>query len=160
MIARLLTGIAGVAACGLTLVPGQPAVVAFGVVAAVAVVAAAALGRRWLGLAATLLATVAVLLAGVAGASDIGAVHLVVASALLIAFVTGLDTARPAPRSVRADTIATAAPARRMAVPAVALAATAAVAVIAERPAEPSVWLVLLGLAAAVGALLVATRHG
>lgn len=158
MITRVLTAIAGVAACGLTLVPGRPAVVAVGVIAAAAVVAAAVLGRRWLGLAATLLATGAVLLAAAAGASDIGAVDLVVTSALLLAFVTGLDATRPAPRPVRADTIATAAAGRRAAVPAVALAAAVAVAVIAERPVEPSVWLVLLGLGAGVGALLAATR--
>ncbi|HSR22878.1 MAG TPA: hypothetical protein VLW53_04960 [Candidatus Eisenbacteria bacterium] len=158
MITRLLTAVAGVAACALSLVPGRPAVVAVGVVAAVAVVAAAVLGRRWLGLAATLLATGAVLLAAATGASDIGAAQLVVTSALLLAFVTGLDTTRPAPRAVRADTITTAGLGRRAAVPAVALAASAAVAVIAERPVEPSVWLVLLGLAAGVGALLAATR--
>ncbi|MGZ4582282.1 MAG: hypothetical protein ACXVXG_16740 [Nocardioidaceae bacterium] len=161
-------GAAGVAACGLGLLAAAPVVHLLAAVAALAVVAAVVTGLRWLGDLTVGLVTTTVLLAGATDAAAVGPGRLFAAAALLLVLVTGLDRLeRPNRwgRWARAEQLPTpqafpTAPAgRRWGVPLLAVAAAAGVAVTAAQPVVPSAWLVLLGLAAAVGALLVASRQ-
>ncbi|HEX6919715.1 MAG TPA: hypothetical protein VF314_05770 [Actinomycetes bacterium] len=156
--ARAVAGCAAAGACLLVLTPGQPAVAAVTVGAATVAAAAVAVGWRWLGSAATLLVTAALLLAGATAPDLVGPGRLTAASALLLVFVSGLDTAPGPRRTVRRDTLTTAPLPRRVGLPAVGVAAAACVGLVARQPATASAWLVLVGLVAAVAALLVSTR--
>lgn len=157
VLAMAVTAIAGLAACALSLLAGERPVVTVGIVAAVAVVGAVLSGWRWLGSAATLATTAAVLSAAAIG-DDVGPGHLVVTSVLLLVLVAGLDRVERPSRSAGAVVLSRARLLRRVGVPVLAVAAAAGVAVTATAPVVPSVGLVLLGLAAGLGALLVATR--
>ena len=155
--AMALTAAAGLAACSLSLVSGERPVLTVGAVGAIAVVGAVLSGWRWLGSAATLAASATVLLAVSISSEQFTAWHLVAASVLLVVLVAGLDRVERSARSARTEVVWRA-PARRwLLVPALGLAASAVVALAAARPAVPSVGLLLLGLAAGVAALVLAT---
>jgi len=157
VLAMAVTAGAGLAACALTLLAEERPVRTVGIVAAVAVGAAVLSGWRWLGSAATLATTAAVLLAA-AISDDVGPGHLVVASVLLLVLVAGLDRVERPGRSAGSVVLNRTRLPRRAGVPVLAVVATAGVAVTATAPVVPSAGLVLLGLAAGLGALLVATR--
>ena len=155
--AMAVTAAAGTGVCALSLVSGERPVLTVGATAGLAVLAAVLTGWRWLGSSATLLATATVLLAAVSG-DRLSAGHLVLASALLLVLVAGLDRVESPARSSGRVVLARAPLWRRLAVPVAGVGAAAAVAVTATQPVVPSVGLVLLGLAAGLGALLVAVR--
>ncbi|MDQ1616578.1 MAG: hypothetical protein QOJ60_2517 [Actinomycetota bacterium] len=153
------TLLVGLAACALALTgdPKQPVLLLAGFAAA-AVVAAVATGWRMAGSSAVLLVTVTTL-----GAASIvprrdRSVETVVACGLLLLLCAGLDSLERGDRGPLRDSIGGPAWGQVLPVYAAALAATAAVAAVAARPGSPSFTLVLVGLAAAVGAMLVATR--
>ena len=157
VLAMAVTAGAGLAACALSLLADARPVLTVGIVAAVAVLGAVLSGWRWLGSAATLATTTAVLFAA-AISDDVGPGHLVVASVLLLVLVAGLDRVERPARSAGSVVLTRARLRRRAGVPLLAVAAAAGVAVTATAPVVPSVGLVLLGLAAGLGALVVATR--
>lgn len=138
--------------------PSRPVVVA-AVVAVVASVAAAVSGWRPAGDATVALVTVAVLLAAALDASDLRAVQVVLAGPLVLLLVTALDRGATAERGE--VTVLRASAHARLAPAAAATGAAALVAVTAAQQVVPSVRLVLVGLVAAVAAMVVATRaHG
>lgn len=157
LVTMVATATAGLLACSLTLVSGERPVVTLGAAGAVAVVGALVSGWRWLASVASLTVTAAVLFAAAVSSDEITSWHLVGASALIVVLVTGLDrverpTRSPVPELIGLDPVA-----RRALVPVLGVVAAAAVALAADRPAVPSVGLVLLGLAAGVAALVIAT---
>ena len=156
-LAMAVTAAAGTGACSLSLVSGERPVLTVGAIAGMAVLAAVLTGWRWLGSAATLLATTTVLLAAVSG-HRLAPGHLVLASALLLVLVAGLDRVESPARASDRQVLARASLWRRLAAPMAAVGAAAGVAVTATQPVVPSAGLVLLGLAAGLGALLVAVR--
>ena len=156
-VAMLATTAAGLAACSLSLISGERPVLTIGGAGAVAVVGAVLTGWRWLGSIATFAVTATVLLAAVVSGGQVGPWHLAGASALLVGMVAGLDVVERAARSPRPELIGLDPMARRVLVPVLGLLAAAGVALAADRPAVPSVGLVLLGLAAGVAALVIAT---
>lgn len=127
-------------------------------VLAVAAAAAAAVTRWQLaGTLALAQTTVTVLLAAALDASDLRPVQVVAAAALLLALVTVLDRCEAA-AGPATDTVSRSSPGRRIGPAALAVGAAALVAITAAQDVVPSVELVLAGLAAAVAALVVATR--
>ncbi len=135
--------------------PGRPVVVA-AVVSLVAAVAAAVSGWRPAGDAAVALAVVAVLLAATLDRSDLRAVQVVLAGPLILLMVIALDGGAT---TARGEVPVIGSPmASRLAPAAAGTGAAVLVAVTATQQVVPSVPLVLLGLAAAVAALTVATR--
>lgn len=163
MLRRLVTVVAtaaaGLAACSLSLVSGERPVLTIGGAGAVAVLGAVVTGWRWLASAAALTVTSTVLLSAAVSSDQVTGWHLVGASALIVGLVAGLDRVERPARSPRPELIGLDPVARRSLVPVVGLLAAAAIAVAADRPAVPSVALVLLGLAAAVTALVLATNR-
>lgn len=161
MIRRLLTmlatAVAGLAACSLSLVSGERPVLTVGGAGAVAVVAAVGTGWRWLGSIASFAVTATVLLAAVVSSEHVTAWHLAGASALIVGLVAGLDRVERPARSPGPELIGLDPVTRRVLVPVLGMVAAAGVALAADRPAVPSVGLVLLGLAAGVAALVIAT---
>jgi hypothetical protein len=136
--------------------PSRPVLSSAAVALAAAVLAAV---TRWQ-LAGTLVlgaTTLTVLLAAVLDASDLRPVQLTAATALLLALVTALDRS-DAGAGPAAETVVRPPAGHRLGVPAVAVGAASLVAVAAAQDVVPSVGLVLAGLAAAVAALVVATR--
>ncbi len=156
-VAMLATTAAGLAACSLSLVSGERPVLTIGAAAAVAVVAAVLTGWRWLGSIASFTVTATVLFAAVVSSDQVGPWHLAAASALLVGLVAGLDGVERSARTPRPELIGLDPMARRVLVPVLGVVAAAGVALAADRPAVPSVGLVLLGLAAGVAALVIAT---
>ncbi len=155
--AMVATTAVGLAACSLSLVSGERPVLTIGATGAVAVVGAVLTGWRWLGSIASFVVTATVLFAAVVSSDRVGPWHLAVASALLVGLVAGLDAVERSSRSPRPELIGLDPMARRVLVPALGVVASAGVALAADRPAVPSVGLVLLGLAAGVAALIIAT---
>jgi hypothetical protein len=151
------TAATGLAACSLSLVSGERPVLTIGGAGAVGVVAAVVTGWRWLGSIASFTATATVLFAAIVSSEQVGPWHLAGASALLVGLVTGLDLVERAGRSPRTELIGRDPMARRSLVPVLGVVGAAGVALAADRPAVPSVGLVLLGLAAGVAALVIAT---
>lgn len=138
--------------------PSRPVVVAavVAVVASVTAILPGVRGWRPAGDAAVALVTVAVLLAAALDGSDLRAVQVVLAGPLVLLLITALDRGTTAERGevtvLRSPTASSLAPA------AAATGAAVLVAVTAAQQVVPSVRLVLVGLAAAVAALVVATR--
>ena len=157
VVAMVATAAAGLVACSLSLVSGERPVLTIGAAGAATVVGAVVTGWRWLGSIASFVVTATVLLAAVVSNEQVSAWHLAGASALLVGLVAGLDRAEQLARSPGHELIGLAPVVRRILVPALGVVAAAGVAVAADRPAVPSVGLVLLGLAAGVAALVVAT---
>jgi hypothetical protein len=157
VVAMLATASAGLAACSLSLISGQRPVLTIGTAGAVAVVGAVLTGWRWLGSIASFTVTATVLFAAVVSSEQVGPWHLAGASALLLGLVAGLDGVERPARSPGPELIGLDPVARRVLVPALGVLAAAGVALAADRPAVPSVGLVLLGLAAGVAALVLAT---
>jgi hypothetical protein len=157
VVAMLATASAGLAACSLSLISGQRPVLTIGTAGAVAVVGAVLTGWRWLGSIASFTVTATVLFAAVVSSEQVGPWHLAGASALLLGLVAGLDGVERPARSPRLELIGLDPMARRILVPLLGVVAAAGVALAADRPAVPSVGLVLLGLAAGVAALVLAT---
>jgi hypothetical protein len=157
VVAMLATASAGLAACSLSLISGQRPVLTIGTAGAVAVVGAVLTGWRWLGSIASFTVTATVLFAAVVSSEQVGPWHLAGASALLLGLVAGLDGVERPARSHRLELIGLDPMARRILVPLLGVVAAAGVALAADRPAVPSVGLVLLGLAAGVAALVLAT---
>jgi hypothetical protein len=157
LVTRVVTATAGLAACALSLVSGERPVLTIGAAGAVAVAGAVVSGWRWLASVASLAVTATVLFAAAVSSDQITAWHLVGASALIVVLVTGLDRVERPARSPGPELIGLDPVARRSLVPILGVVAAAAVAVAADRPAVPSVGLVLLGLAAGVAALVIAT---
>ncbi len=155
--AAAVTAAAGLGACSLSLLAGERPVLTVGAAAATAVVGAVLSGWRWLGSAATVATTATVLFAAGVTSEHVTAWHLVAASALLVVMVAGLDRVERSARSGRPDVVRRAPASRWLLVPLLGLVASAVVALAAARPAVPSVGLVLLGLAAGVAALVLAT---
>ena len=153
----LATAAAGLAACSLSLVSGERPVLTIGGVGAVALVGAVLTGWRWLGSIATFAVTATILFAAVVSSEHVGPWHLAGASALLVGMVAGLDGVERASRPLRLELIGLHPMARRVLIPVLGVVAAAGVALAADRPAVPSVGLVLLGLAAGVAALVIAT---
>ena len=156
-VAMLATTAAGLAACSLSLVSGERPVLTIGAAGAVAVVGAVATGWRWLGSIASFTVTATVLFAAVVSSEDVGPWHLAGASALLVGLVAGLDVVERTARPPRPELIGLDPMVRRILVPVLGVLAAGGVALAADRPAVPSVGLVLLGLAAGVAALVIAT---
>jgi hypothetical protein len=157
LVTMAATAAAGLGACSLSLVSGQRPVLTLGGAGAVAVVGAVVSGWRLLGSVASFAITATVLLAAVVSSERVTAWHLVGASALVVGLVAGLDRVERPSRSPGAELIGLDPVARRALVPVLGVAAAAVVALAADRPAVPSVGLVLLGLAAGVAALMLAT---
>ena len=153
----LATAAAGLAACSLSLVSGERPLLTIGAAGAAAVVAAVLTGWRWLGSIASFSATASVLFAGIVSSDQVGPWHLAGASALLVGLVAGLDGVERSARSPRPELIGLDPMARSVLVPVLGVVAAAGIALAADRPAVPSVGLVLLGLAAGVAALVIAT---
>jgi hypothetical protein len=157
VVAMLATAAAGLAACSLSLISGERPVLTIGAAGAVAVVGAVVTGWRWLGSIASFAVTATVLFAAVVSSEQVSPWHLAGASALLVGLVAGLDGVERSARSPGPELIGLDPVARRVLVPALGVVAAAGVALAADRPAVPSVGLVLLGLAAGVAALVIAT---
>jgi hypothetical protein len=153
----VVTAGAGLGACSLSLLSGERPVLTVGAAGAVAVLGAVLSGWRWLGSAATVAASATVLFAAGVTSERITGWHLVAASALLVVMVAGLDRVERSARSGRPDVVRRAPASRWLLVPVLGLLAGAVVAWAAARPAVPSVGLLLLGLAAGVAALVLAT---
>lgn len=136
--------------------PSRPVLVAAGL-AIGAAAAAAATAWRLAGTTALGLATLTALLAGALDASDERPAQVVVAAALLLLTVWALDRAE-APTRPRPVTVLRAPLARWAGPVAMSVGAAGLVAYAAARTVVPSVGLVLAGLAAAVAALVLATR--
>jgi hypothetical protein len=151
-----LTAGAGLALCSMSLLSGERPVLTAGGAGAVAVVGAVVTGWRWLGSTACFAVTATVLFAAVSS-DRVSGWHLVAASALLVGLVIGMDQVERAGGSAVAEVIGRAPALRRLLAPVLGLAGTIGVALAAARPAVPSVGLLLLGLAAGVAALVVAT---
>ncbi|MGH8894241.1 MAG: hypothetical protein ACRDWY_13210, partial [Actinomycetes bacterium] len=112
---------------------------------------------RLAGTVALGLATLTALLAGALDASDERPAQVVVAAALLLLTVWALDRAE-APTHPRPVTVLRAPLVRSAGPVAMSVGAAGLVAYAAARTVVPSVGLVLAGLAAAVAALVLATR--
>ena len=156
-VAMVATAAAGLAACSLSLVSGERPVLTIGAAGAVAVVGAVVTGWRWLGSIASFVVTATVLFAAVVSSEQVGAWHLAggVGASRRPGRRAGPGGATcPVPPS-RADRARPDGPSRPG--PGPGLVAAAGVALAADRPAVPSVGLVLLGLAAGVAALVIAT---
>jgi hypothetical protein len=155
-------GAAGIGACALA-IGDHPvrAVVSSAAIAAACVLAAVVTGWRLAGTYAVVLVTTAVLLGGGLGPSTARPFFLAGATALILLFVALLDRLEVrdrGQRQVAAERIAAAPPSRRLGLPLLALVASGAVSIAATQPLIPSFGAVLVGLAAGVGALVVATR--
>lgn len=140
--------------------PARPVLVA-AALAELAVAAAAVSGVRLLGTGALVLVTVAVLLAAALDESDLRPVQTVAAGALVLGMLSTLDRVERQPSGTyrrSRDIVLRAPPGRRLAAPVSALGAASLVAVTAAQHAVPSVALVVVGLAASVAALVIATR--
>lgn len=136
--------------------PSRPVLVAAGL-AIIACVLAAALCRRLAGTVAVIATTLTVLLAGALDPSPLRPVQLVAAAAGLLALLAALAEAEDARgRSPYAAVAVRRRGAEQVARPVAALAAGAVVAVVASQDVVSSVLLVLLGLVALVGALVLA----
>jgi hypothetical protein len=157
LVTMAATAAAGLAACALSLVSGERPVLTVGGVGVVAVVGAVVTGWRWLASVASLVVTATVLLAAALSSDRVTAWHLVGASVLVVGMVVGLDRVERSPQPSGPELIGLDPVARRALVPVLGVVASAAVALAADRPAVPSVGLVLLGLAAGVAALVIAT---
>lgn len=135
--------------------PSRPVLVVAALSLMAAVVAASS-GWRPAGDAAVALVSVTVLLAAALDGSDRRAVAVVVAGPLVLLLVTALDRGATAGRDevtvLRAPTVS------RLAPTGAATASAVLVAVTAAQQVVPSVRLVLVGLAAAMAALVVAAR--
>lgn len=156
LLAMTLTAAAGLAVCSLCLLSGDRPVLTVGAVAAAAVLGAVLSGLRWLGSAAVLATTATALFAATVSGDRVTGAHLVASTALLLCLVTGLDRLERT-NQTRPELVTLAPVRRRLLVPLLALAATVGVALAASLSVVPSVGLVLLGLAAGVAALMVAT---
>jgi hypothetical protein len=158
VLAGVLVVLSGAGAVLVTLPPdpSRPVLTAAWLAVAATVVAAAS-GWRLAGTLALTLTTGTVLLGGALDPSDLRPVQVVVATGLLLALVTALDQSEAAvgPPAV---TVVRAPLARRLGLPALAVAAACLVAATAAQDVVPSVGTVLAGLAAVVAALVVATR--
>lgn len=152
------TSAVGCAAAASVVLSQEPVLLAAGALAAVLVVTAVGTGWRWLG--SVSVGVLTALVAGTAAAEPdrFGAASLVGASAVLLAYVAALDHVERPARSMPRVAIFRGRPWSRLGTPALALAAAGVVAAVAVQPVVPSIWLVLLGLAAGVGALVLATR--
>lgn len=157
LLTMLATAAAGLAACSLSLVSGERPVLTVGGAGAVAVVAAVVTGWRWLASIASFAVTATALFAAIVSSEQVTAWHLAGASALIVGLVAGLDRVERPARSPRPELIGVDPVARSLLVPALGVLAAGGVALAADRPAVPSVSLVLLGLAAGVAALVIAT---
>lgn len=138
--------------------PSRPVIVAavVSLIASVTAVLPGVAGWRPAGDAAVALVTVAVLLAAALDGSDLRPAQVVLAGPLVLLLVTALDRGVIAQR--HQVTVLPASPASGLVPAAGATAAAVLVAVTAAQEVVPSVRLVLVGLAAAVAALVVATR--
>ncbi len=171
---RLLLVLAAGATLLVTLLPDpvRP-VVAAAVAAQVVVVLAAATAWRVAGTAALTLVTLAVLLASALDESDLRPVQVLTAAVLLLVVISALDRTEQTTQTgqrgrsrwtgwlgtARRRDVVLRAPATRRFGPAVsALGAASLVSVATAQHVVPSVALVVLGVAAALAALVVATR--
>jgi hypothetical protein len=168
---RLLLVLAAGATLLVTLLPDpvRP-VVAAAVAAQVVVVLAAVTAWRVAGTAALTLVTLAVLLASALDESDLRPVQVLTAAVLLLVVVSALDRTEQTGQTGRSRwtgwlgsgrrwDVVLRAPATRRFGPAVsALGAASLVSVATAQHVVPSVALVVLGVAAALAALVVATR--
>lgn len=152
-----LTAGAGLAVCSMSLLSGERPVLTAGGAAALAVVGAVLTGWRWLASTACFAAASSVLFAAAVSSDRVSTWHLVAASALLVGLVVGLDRVERPGVAPAADVIGRAPAHRRLLAPVLGLAGTVAVALTSARPAVPSIGLLLLGLAAGVAALVLAT---
>ena len=136
--------------------PSRPVLVTAGLAIAACVVAAV-LRRRLAGTVAVLATTVTVLLAGALDASQLRPVQLIAAVAgLLVLFAALAEAEDSRGRSPQSAVAVRRAPLAAVTRPLAALAAGTVVALVASQDVGSSVLLVLLGLGALVGALVLA----
>lgn len=135
--------------------PGRPVLTAAGLSAVACLLAATG---EWpeAGTVAVGLVTLTVLLAAVLDASSWRAAQVLASAVLLLATVAALDRAE-APRGPAAVPVLRAPVGSRWGPPALAVGSAALVSYTAARSVVPSVGLVLVGLGAAVAALVLAT---
>jgi hypothetical protein len=151
--------VSGWGACALSLPEARRPALALGALGALAVVAALVTGWRVVGTLAVTLAVATPLLAGALEPHAASTGRLVLATALVLLLVIGLDgVERRDPRRSVPVVVAATTPARRWGAPLVAVASGALLGAASTSTVTPSVAFVLLGLLAGIGAVLVATR--
>jgi len=150
--------VSGWGACALALPEARRPALVLATLGALAVLAALVTGWRIVGSAALLLVAATPLMAGALDAAA-AAGRLVLAAALLLAFVVGLDRIeRRGPDITTKVALQVSPPARRWGEPLVAVAACGLLTAVSAATVAPSVAFVLLGVLAGVCAVLVATR--
>jgi hypothetical protein len=149
------------AATAVVLVDAPSRVVWAATVTATAIALVAAVTRwSWTGTLATAFVPVVATAAEMLGDGSISSWRMLAAAGLLLVAITALDHLEEASWEVPA-LIARVPWPQRLAPSAVALVGAALIAVVAAQNVVPSMSLALLGLAAAVGAVMLAThRHG
>jgi hypothetical protein len=154
----LVVLVSGWGACALSLPEARRPALSLAVLAAVAVVAALVTGWRILGSLAVVLVGATPLMAGVLEEDAASTGRLLLATALVLVLVVGLDGVERRQRGP--EPVLLQAPPRLgwWATALVALGSCAVVAAVAAVSIAPSVALVLVGLLAGVGAVLAATR--
>jgi hypothetical protein len=146
----------GVAATALS--TGQRGIILLGGTAAALVLAAVATGWRWAGSASVAVLAAVAAMAGAALTGPGGTWLLVAAAGGILAYVVGLDHVERPRRSTPVVSLTRGSLAARVVTPALGLAAAGLVGIVAAQPVVPSVPLVVLGLVAGAGAVLIATR--
>jgi len=155
----VLALVGGLGACALALPEARrPALLAAGL-GATAVVAALVTGWRPLATTALALVAAAPLLAGAIEPAAAHPSRLLLATALLLMLVAGLDGAERGDKGATVPVVRSLAPRwRRWGTPLLAVGTSVVVASVGGAPAVPSVVLVLAGLGTGVGAVALAAR--
>ena len=149
----------GWGACALALPESRRPTLVLETLGALAVVAALVTGWRIVGSVALLMVAATPLLAGALDEAAASTGRLVVATALLLLFVVGLDRVeRRDPHVAAPVALQVTSPVRRWGVPLLAITATGLLGVVSTATITPSVAFVLLGVFAGVCAVLAATR--
>jgi hypothetical protein len=151
--------VSGWGACALALPEARRPALALAAVAALAVLAALITGWRVVATLTVVLVGATPLLAGALEDDAASTGRLVVATALVLLLVVGLDGVERRDRGGLVPVVLqTSPPLRRWATPLVAIASTGLLGAASTATVRPSVAFVLLGLLAGVGAVLAATR--
>ncbi|MDQ1586056.1 MAG: hypothetical protein QOH80_1421 [Actinomycetota bacterium] len=150
--------VVGVGVAATALVTGQRGIILVGGTGAALVLGAVATGWRWAGSASVAVLAAVAAVAGAALPGPGGTWLLVAAAAATLAYIVGLDHVERPRRSTPVVSLTRGSLAARVVTPALGLAGAGLVGVVAAQPVVPSVPLVVLGLVAGAGAVLVATR--
>jgi hypothetical protein len=151
--------VSGWGACALALPEARRPALALAGVAALAVLAALITGWQIAGSLAVVLVGATPLMAGALEDDAASTGRLVLATALVLLLVVGLDSVeRRDPRGPVPVVLQASAPERRWVTPVVALVCCGLLGAVSAATVTPSVAFVLLGLLAGVGAVLAATR--